>query len=382
MMIYSMRKQMRRSLIDMKAQVLARDWMELQNEIKSFKVIYGNYYHSVFMNEFISHRKKLLLYVSYILHKSLIYRAPVAVIKAILNIHVKGLSVILVLLPFEPQNNRRSFFGPRQGPPHKLHFWCRFALHPSTDYKKNDASHLIEEQEDSEEIIAMKGMLPIEIACRQHLSPEIIRLLLEHDQVKFTHSITVRSSNTKKNILHYLITCALCRYRNQNNEPVLLDYGEEVWINKPSRDIGGEDSTQKDRPPFTPEWISDRSFREYAYLVKYLCKTYPNLIRLQDIHGSNSMDTVRAVRARLKRTQIDSSKVDNDFKNYCRRVECIYKLLKVCDKNLEEKVVDDRSENAQCGESTGYTLDELFQECSSIPPEVQSFVLRSTKGFV
>ncbi len=375
---YSMRRLMMRSLLDMKAQVEARQWTELQQEIKSFKLIYDNYYQSVFMNEFITHRKKLLLHVSYILHKSLIYHAPAAVIKAILNIDIKGLSTLLVLMPFKPQKKRRSLFGARQGRPHKLHFWRRFALHPSTDHKKcDDAPHLIEEKDDSEEIIAMKDLLPIEIAFRQHLSPEIIRLLLEHDKLKFTHSITV-DNNNKTNILQYLINCALCRCRNQNNEPVLLvlDYGEEVWINKP------ENSTQKDRPPFTPEWISDKHFREYAYLVKYICKNNPNLIRLQDIHCYSSMDTVRAVRASLKRTQIKSSKVDDTFKSYCRRVECVYKILKIFDKNLVQSIVDDHSENAQCGGSTGYTLDELFQECSSIPPEVKSFVFRSSKGLV
>ena len=367
-----------------------RKWQEVKSRLEELDSLYHQWKEknvTMKTNKSRRWRQEITKNLSVILNLSLVFNSPYEIIKRILMIDPE-ISSMLVLIPYSPDHivttaTRRSLnnggsFLRRSGS-------CR-AASPNPPDTSDIAS-----------------MIPIQIACKKG-RPDVIRRLLLNDKAKMTYR---HKDSNERNLLHYATVCAICRYRNQQNEPVLLDFeatatsthiidgniqgsqstetaehvlkkhqeqgqeDEETSINQllEERDTSTRIEKKSVCTPIIkiPSLPSCTSFQEYVNLIKLLCKHSPILLKLRDNDNYSALEIARILRSKIKEKMKHTLFLDKDDKTYCKRVDYVYKILKHAYQRYKCLVAsieadDLQSEYAQCGESTGWTLNELLEE--------------------
>jgi len=361
-------KKVRISLTRMKSLIEGHYRGDLKDEIEEFTLFYNHCTNFVTMSDFILRRQSLFLLFTEILNLSLAHRAPQQIIYEILDIDKIGLSSFLVSVPYFRGNYKMSLFSCHQ--PQTI-------TSPLDEVLKDGAT-----------------LFPIEIACKLHLSGDVIILLLQHGKSKISQQKYYIDRHSKINLLHHAVISALCRYRNQNNEPMTLDCIDE-WIKNPFdssyKTIDEEKVEEEEVKPlykssFTVSLPEYETFEEYCRLIKVLCRLCPSLIDRQDANGYSPLNIVRRIRAKTTKMEKEADMpLRPDDKIYCNRVDCVYSILKNYRQQNTKAVIDFdlRSEYAQCGKSTGWTLRELFDDSLYDKlSESKAFVHQPAKEFI
>lgn len=364
----------------MNALILERNWTEMLQEISNLTSIYQQKYITFVYREFVLYRKYMVMNLSYILSLSLAANAPMEVIKQLLTID-KNVSDVLVLLVYSPIDHYRGIkWGKRTGGYFHRRPFGR-APHPA-DSMAFDAT----------------GMVPVQIACKQFLRPDIIRHLLQYDKAKLGHKVMV-DSNRKRNLLHYAVTCALCQFHSKDEETGTIRWksetrprGDAQQQQQQTEDTKPDPQDSQDQmdedvasspPSVMPSLLSETTFEEYVNLVKYLCKYCSILTRIRDVNGHTPFDLVKAIRTKTKEMR-HAKTLTEEEKTYYDRVSYIYKILKLTTRRSNNLVVEDdlKSVNAQCGGSTGWTLSELLEDKSYFDIEGSHFVCQQGKRII
>ena len=240
------------------------------------------------------------------------------------------------------------------------------------------------------------GDFPIQIACKTCLRANVLKLLLQLDKNKTTFFL-VDSNN--RNPLYYATYDALCRYRNLDDEPV-LDFNYKVSARHhafPQQHQGVQqqhhhDET-KDNSLLTPGIPSKKSYQESINLIKYICAHAPTSIYLNNsVAGVNAINLARSVKSKTKRIRHQLLR-NKEGKLYCKRVVYVYKILRSVSKRVkiatsyyksrsgDDDDDDQRSECAQCGSSTAWSI-QLLEENIITNAEAVTFVYQSRKEII
>ncbi len=263
------------------------------------------------------------------------------------------------------------------------------------------------------------GNLPLHIACKLGLQVDIIRLLLKYDNTKTTFRSI--DSHNYRTVLHYVTLSALFNHsssgaqRGEEQEEGGGTVGEKETLThstNASSSCGGARNLSRRRPSqsppklavdeelqcnndgltevdfenflveenFLPRAQSHEKYVKYVHLIKFLCKDAPQLVCFRDIRGVTALSIAKLARSKVKKIRMKGSLLTSDEdKLYYKKVNHVYKILKKTHEMVSKKqivVLDDdlRSDCAQCGTSTAWSLQLLEEGLITRTEKFSSFI--------